>query len=211
MKRIAMIAVMTLAFVGFSEAAGDAQAGQAKAAICSACHGADGNSATPAFPKLAGQGEKYMVKQLMDMKEGKRVVNEMLAFLPALTEQDIADISAFYAAQPTTLNQADPDLVELGKSLYMAGNKETGVTACAACHSPTGAGNETAAFPKLGGQHAAYTALQLRKFALGARHEGAAVAEVRVNDGDTRMMRDVAFRLKDYEIEALASYISGLH
>lgn len=211
MKQIITIVMMTLAWVGLAQAAGDAEAGKTKSAVCAGCHGMDGNSQIAQYPKLAGQGEKYLVKQLLDMKSGDRVVNEMLGFLPPLNEQDIEDISAYYASLPATLNQAKPELVELGKQIYLGGNKDTGVTACAGCHSPTGAGNDPAGFPKLGGQHADYIMVQLKKFQLGARHEGTPVAEARVNDGETRMMRDIAFRMKDFEIEAVASYISGLH
>jgi len=210
MKRITSFLIIALAGISFAHAAGDPEAGKAKAAVCGSCHGADGNSAAPNFPKLAGQGAAYTIKQLQDMKDGKRVVNEMVGFLPALDEQGIKDIAAYYESQATTLGQADPDLVELGQKLYMGGNMETSVTACAGCHSPTGKGNGPAAFPALSGQHPAYIVAQLQKFREGARHEGAAVADVRVNDAN-RMMRDIAFKLKDFEIEALASYISGLH
>lgn len=211
MKRLASIFFIALFGMTLAHAAGNPEAGKAKSATCAGCHGADGNSTVPSFPKLAGQNERYLIKQLQDMKTGDRVVNEMLAFLPALTDQDIEDIAAYYAGQSGTVGQADPELVELGRKLYMGGNPETGVTACAACHSPSGKGNPAAGFPSLSGQHTAYTAAQLNKFRLGARHEGAATADVRINDGEARMMRETAFRLKDFEIEALASYIAGLH
>lgn len=211
MKQIITAIAISLAFVGFAQAAGDAEAGKSKSSMCMGCHGVDGNSMVPMFPSLAGQNSAYLAKQLMDMKSGDRVVNEMVGFVAALNEQDFEDLAAFYASQtPKTGMGTNAELDELGKQLYMGGNMETGVTACAACHSPTGDGNSAAGYPALKGQHATYIASQLNKFQLGARHQGAATANVRINDGDSRMMRDIAFKLKDFEVEALAAYIAGM-
>jgi len=211
MKRITTAIAILFATIGFAQAAGDAGAGQAKAGMCMGCHGPDGNSFVPMFPSLAGQNEAYLVKQMADIKSGNRVVNEMVGMLMALNDQDMADVAAFYSSQTAKTGQgADANLAELGQQLYMGGNKETGVAACAACHSPTGDGNASAGFPSLKGQHALYVSNQLKKFRLGARHEGAATADARINDSDTAMMRDIAFKLKDFEIEALSAYITGM-
>lgn len=181
-------------------AQGDAAAGQAKSALCATCHGADGNSALSINPKLAGQSAKYIVKQLMDYKSGARVNPTMSAMVGNLSDQDMQDIAAWYSSQAVTLQGADAAALELGERLYRGGNKDLGVAACAACHSPTGSGNAPAGFPSLGGQHADYTLIQLKSFRSGER----------ANDNSS-MMRSVVERLTDKELEALASYVSGLN
>jgi cytochrome c553 len=196
------LATLLMAAISLSaHAAGDAAAGETKVAVCAACHGADGNSALGVNPKLAGQSERYTLKQLRDIKSGARSVPLMAGLLDNLNDQDLADIAAFYAAQETTVQGADPELVELGERIYRTGIADLGVAACSACHSPTGNGVAQAGFTALGGQHAEYIAAQMKAFRAGTR----------VNDGDTAPMRIVSERLTDREIEALASYISGLH
>jgi len=185
----------------FSASATDVEAGKSASASCAGCHGADGNSAVGSFPKLAGQGAKYLVKQMNDIKSGARSAVEMTGILDGLSAQDFNNIAAFYQSQTMSGGQAKKDLVEKGEDLYRAGNPATNVAACTACHGPTGAGIELAVFPALAGQHADYVAKQLKNFRSGDR----------ANDGDTRVMRSVVARLSDKEIEALASYISGLH
>ena len=200
---------------------GDPAAGKAKVGECTACHGADGNSPSPAFPKLASLGERYLLKQMQDILCGfksaeeqkaskctARSVPTMAGQLDAFSQQDLADIAAYYASQPIQVGQADPELVALGEQIYRAGIKEKGVAACTACHSPTGKGNAPAGFPALGGQHAAYIDTQLKAFREGADYNG---ERGRNNDGDTKIMRAVADKLSDREIEAVASYISGLY
>lgn len=181
-------------------AQGDAAAGQAKSALCSTCHGADGNSELSINPKLAGQSANYIVKQLMDYKSGARANATMAAMVGSLSPQDMQDIAAWYSSQQVTLAGADAETLELGQRIYRGGNKELGVAACAACHSPTGSGNEPAGFPSLSGQHVDYTLAQLKSFRSGAR----------ANDSSS-MMRSVVERLTDKELEALASYVSGLN
>jgi len=211
MRHFITVIAMTLATMGFAHAAGNITAGQGKAGMCMGCHGMDGNSMVPMFPSLAGQNERYIAKQLRDVKSGARVINEMTGLVGTLQDQDFEDLGAFYFTQVAKAGQgADAALAELGKTLYMGGNAETGVAACAACHSPTGKGNSAAGYPSLQGQHAPYVVAQLKKFREGARHNGAATAAVRINDGDTRMMRDIAFKLKDFEIDALAAYVAGM-
>lgn len=210
MKKLIVSLFVLAGIAGFTHAAGDAEAGEALTAVCAGCHGADGNSAVASFPKLAGQGERYLLKQLQDVKNGDRIIVEMTGLLNGFNDQQLADISAYYASQSIQVGEADPDLFDLGESLYKAGNSETGVPACIGCHAATGEGNSVAGFPALGGQHADYTIAQLVKFQKGYRAESPS-ADTRTNDGDAMMMRTIAFRLKDFEIEALASYIQGLH
>ncbi len=189
--------------------AGDAAAGKALTTACAACHGADGNSMAPTFPKLAGLGEKYLLKQLEDIKSGARVVPEMTGQLTNLSAADLENIAAYYASKEMGLagSKDDKELLELGAKIYRAGIKEVGVPACIGCHSPTGAGNAPAGFPKLGGQHADYIAKQLRDFRAGAEYTD----KGRHNDGDTRTMRSGVTRMSDKEIDAVANYIAGLH
>lgn len=209
-KLVVASAMLAMAVSGMTHAAaGDPSAGKNKAAVCSACHGADGNSQVASFPKLAGQNSRYLIKQMKDIKGGKRPVIEMTGLLDSMSDQDMADIAAYYASQKTTVGAAKKDLVELGERIYRAGIRNKNVSACTACHSPTGQGNGPAGFPALSGQHAAYIAKQLKAFRLGAdqpEHDKA-----RTNDGEIRIMRDTAANLSDLEIEAVSSYISGLH
>jgi len=186
-------------------AGGDAEAGQAKAATCVACHGVDGNSAVPTFPKLAGLGHKYLLKQMKDIRDGRRPVALMAGQVDNMSDQDLADIAAFYDAQPRTGGMADPDKVALGRKVYLAGIAERQVPACSGCHSPTGNGNGPAGYPSLGGQHAEYIAAQLKMFRKGYEDPAG-----RTNGGEAKIMRTTAFRMSDMEIEAVASYIAGL-
>ena len=199
---LTLLSTMTLAlFAGTTYAQGNAEAGETKAAVCGSCHGADGNSTIAGNPKLAGQNARYLIKQMEDIQSGAREVMLMSGILNNLDEQDFADIAAFYAAQEPTIEAADPELVELGESIYRTGISSLSVAACTACHSPTGQGNAQGGFPALSGQHAEYTAAQLKAFR----------SKARTNDGSSMPMQIVTERLTDKEIEALASYISGLN
>jgi cytochrome c553 len=180
-------------------AAGDAAAGKAKSATCVACHGMDGNSAAPNFPKIAGQHEGYLYKQLMDFKTGKRVDPTMAGMVAALSKKDMRDLAAYYAGQTGSKGTTAEDQLALGQVIYRSGNATTGVSACAACHSPTGAGNPQANFPQLSGQHATYTESQLQQFAKGTR----------ANDAGS-MMRVIARKMSDAEMKAVSEYIQGL-
>ena len=206
-KTIATIALVlgtSLAHAG-DMLQGDAAAGEAKAVTCGACHGADGNSVVPSFPKLAGLGDKYLLKQMKDIRDGRRVVAAMAGQVDNMSDQDLADIAAFYDEQTRTLELADADLMELGRKVYMAGIMERKVAACSGCHSPSGKGNGPGGFPGLAGQHPDYIAAQLKMFRTGYEdHAG------RTNDGDSKIMRTTAFELSDKEIEAVASYAAGL-
>lgn len=184
---------------------GDAAAGKTKVAVCGACHGADGNSVTPNFPKLAGQGSKYLVQQLTDIRDGTRSVPEMVGQLNNMSDQDLLNIAAFYSSQAASGGQAKEALVPLGQQIFRGGIAARGVPACSACHSPTGKGNASAGYPALAGQHATYISNQLKKYRQGYDDENG-----RTNDGEAKIMRTVAFGLSDKEIEAVSSYVSGL-
>jgi cbb3-type cytochrome c oxidase subunit III len=210
MNKVLVSLLLTLGITGIAHAAGNAEAGQEKVAVCGACHGADGNSAAPNFPKLAGQGESYLFKQLQDIKAGStpgapegvgRKVLEMTGMLDPFNEQDLADIAAYFSSQKMTVGMADPALVEQGEKLFRGGKLDLGMPSCTGCHAPNGVGNDLAGFPQLGGQHAAYTAKQLTDFREGSR----------TNDGDAAIMRTIASKLSNKDIEALSSYIQGLH
>lgn len=198
--------VLAVTVIGTNvQAAGDAEAGQAKAATCVACHGVDGNSAVPTFPKLSGLGHKYLLKQMQDIRDGRRPVALMAGQVDNMTDEDLSDIAAFYDAQERSGGMSDPDKVALGRKVYLAGIADRQVPACSGCHSPTGNGNSLAGYPSLGGQHAEYIASQLKMFRKGYEDPTG-----RTNGGDARIMRTTAFRMSDMEIEAVASYIAGL-
>lgn len=213
MKKLILAAALVAAAVGSAQAqqaaaiVGDAAAGRAKAEVCAACHSADGNSVVGMYPKIAGQNWRYAFKQLLDIKSGVRPVPVMEPMVAPMSDQDLADVAAFYASQPAGLAQADPALAERGATIYLGGIRDKGVPACAACHSPNGTGNAPAGLPRLGGQHAEYLVTTLRAYRAGADGDPAG----RTNDGDSAQMRIIAARLSDAEINALSSYISGLH
>ena len=211
MKKLAILLGLAMGwaqtgFTAEANLAGDAAAGKAQTEVCAACHGADGNSAVPTFPKLAGQGEKYLYKQLKDIRDGARPIPTMAGQLDGKSNQDLADIATYYASQAGTGGQTDPALLALGEAVYRGGIPERNVAACVACHSPTGKGNAPAGFPSLAGQHADYIAAQLTAYRKGYEDETG-----RINDGDTRIMRITAFGLSDMEIQAVASYAAGLN
>jgi len=184
-------------------AEGDAAAGQAKSAICAACHGADGNSMVPQWPKLAGQHAAYLERQTSLIKSGARPVPEMAGIVGAMSEQDFADIAAFYSTQKNNGGVADEALRPLGEKLWRAGNAETGVPACMACHGPAGEGNPLSGYPALAGQHSVYTASMLKRYRAGENWGE--------KDVNSKVMVGTAARLTDDEITALASYIQGLY
>jgi cytochrome c553 len=177
--------------------AGDPTEGKQKAESCGGCHGPDGNGAAPIFPKLAGQHASYLTKQLHDFKTEKRPEPTMTAMALALSDDDMADIGAFYAAQGVQVEAAQQN--ELGRTIYRAGDPQRGVPACSGCHGPEAKGNEPAGYPALRGQYAAYLSKTLHDFKGKARY----------NDSN-EMMRVVAARLTDEEITGLSEYITGL-
>lgn len=181
---------------------GSADAGKAKSTTCSACHGADGNSVNPEWPSLAGQHAGYAYQQLQAFKSGDRVNVLMSGQAMMLQDQDMRDLAVYFESQtPAAKSVADASSVDKGEALYRGGDRENGVSACMACHGPTGRGNPAADYPAIAGQYAVYTAKQLRDYASGTRKSVAAV----------QSMRDIASRLNEEDIQAVASYIQGLH
>jgi len=195
--------IWSLCLIGLGQmafAGGDAARGEALTGTCVACHGTDGNSLAGSFPNIAGQNPAYLLKQLQDIQSGARSAVLMTGILDGMSQQDLEDLSAFYAGQTAGVGAADPALVSLGESIYKAGIARKQVAACSGCHAPSGDGNGLAGFPKIGGQWAEYTETQLKAFRSGDRR----------NDGDSKMMRLSAMDLSDEEIAAVSSYIAGL-
>lgn len=183
---------------GAAPARPDLAKGQATStAICAACHTADGSRGSPANPILQGQHPEYLVKQLAEFKSGKRDNAVMKGFAGTLGEDDMRNVAAFYGSKQAKAGFAkNKDLVLLGEKIYRGGIADRSIPACAACHSPNGAGIP-AQYPRLSGQHADYTEAQLVAFRSGARKNSA-------------QMMDVAAKLNDREIKAIADYIAGL-
>lgn len=200
---------------------GDAEAGKARALTCTACHGPEGNSSSPLWPNIAGQNAPYLLAQMKafkkavdepDADEGVRHEPLMTSQVMTLGNQDMADLAAYFETLPGAVQAVAPvntsnikmtadQVVALGEALYRGGDLEDKTAACLACHGPAGKGNPAAKYPAVAGQHAAYTAKQLRDYRSGTR----------TTDGKTRIMRDIAATLDDKEIEALSSYMQGLH
>ncbi|MEO7936146.1 MAG: c-type cytochrome [Dokdonella sp.] len=181
---------------------GDAKAGEGKAAVCGACHGADGNSAVPTYPKLAGQNESYIVRQLGQFKSGKRMNPIMMPFASTLSEQDMHDVGAYFSGKQATPGQTDDAYVKRGQQLFRAGDEKLGVPACMACHGPSGRGMAGAAYPQLSGQWADYVGAKLNEWRSGTSWG---------DDDHAKVMPAIAKRLSDEDIAALASYVQGLH
>jgi cytochrome c553 len=199
-KFAALTLVAVLGWTGSLHAAGTVEAGQAKAAACMACHGMDGNSANPEWPSLAGQHSSYIVKQLKHFKAGERQNVLMAPMAMILADQDMEDLAAYFSAQKLlATGETEPSKLQFGKKIYLAGIASKGVPACSGCHGPSGSGIAGAAFPRIGGQHAVYAALQLRNYKSGAR----------ATDPNS-MMRTITSRLTDDEIDAVASYLQGM-
>ena len=196
-------ALSLLAACGLSTASlaeGSKEAGQAKSTACVACHGIDGNSANPEWPSIAAQSPAYVVRQLVAFRGGQRQDPLMSPMAAALSDQDIADLAAYYAAQTIHASgETEPSKLELGRHVYRSGTLETQVTSCAGCHGPLGRGNGPAGYASLQGLHAGYVAAQLRAYKAGTR-----------TTDPNQMMRDVAALLSDEEIDAVAAYIQGL-
>lgn len=174
-----------------------------QAQVCVACHGVDGNSTVGIWPKLAGQHEGYLIKELIDFRKGDKGGRNdptMFGMTQNLSDQDIQILAAFYAHQKETPGSAKPESMSLGEKIYRGGNLKTGVAACIACHGPNGAGNAPAHYPKLSGQQAEYTVTELKKFRAGTR-----------SNDPNNIMRDIAKRMSDEEIQAVSDYVSGLH
>ncbi|MGX9461779.1 c-type cytochrome [Shewanella sp. A14] len=206
MKKLALALSVVAAMSSSAMAEGNAEVGKTKAIVCSACHGVDGNSMIDMYPKLAGQHPEYLEKQLKEFRSAAKTGGKegrmdpiMIGMSMGLSDEDIADISAFFASQQKVVADV-VDVPAIGEKLYKGGDAARGITACVACHGPEGNGAAAAGFPVVGGQHANYIKIQLNKFRDASRH----------NDLNG-MMQDVAKKLSDADIEALSKYISSIN
>jgi len=206
MKKILIACLMPVFGVMFfatsgAALAGDPVAGKTKSAACGGCHGFDGNSPIAMYPKLAGQNEAYITKQIHDFKANTTRKNEiMMGMTAALSDEDAADIGAYFQAQSVSASAPfDESKVAAGREIYKGGNLQTGVPACQACHGPTGAGTAGIGFPMLGGQYVEYTLAQLKAFKDGSR----------TND-DKELMRSIVSKMSDEDMTAVANYIASL-
>ena len=177
-------------------------AGLALSAPCTACHGADGNTLIPEYSNIAGQNEKYLYKQLKLIQSNERPIPLMVGQLDAMTDKNLRDLSAYYASLPGKIGQASEENLELGEAIYRGGILEKKVAACTACHAPNGNGNLLAGFPRLSGQPVEYTIAQLKAY----REQ-----ERTTDEYVSGMMRDIAAKMTDTEIAAVANYITGLY
>ena len=181
-----------------------AKAQQIVSTVCAACHGADGNSPTPANPSLAGQQAQYITVQLMHFKSGVRVNPVMAGMAANLTPEDMTALGAYFAQQkPKGSAARNRELVQAGQKIYRAGNSATGLPACAACHAPNGVGIP-ARYPRIGGQYADYLYAQLTAFKNGERG-------MDDKDANGRVMAQIAGMMRDQEMRAVAEYAAGLH
>ena len=194
------LSLMIAGAMSLAHADGNMAAGKVKSAACQACHGADGNSVNPLWPKLAGQSAGYIVKQLSDFKSGKRKDPIMTGMAASLSTQDMEDVAAYFSSQKMSagVDNADADTVKIGEQLYRGGDWKFGIPACMSCHGPAGHGIPPR-FPRIAGQHAAYLEKQLVAFKNGDR----------TNDGN--VMGPIAFRMSLAQIKAVAGYMQGLH
>ncbi len=184
--------------------AGDVELGKAKSVVCAACHGADGNSVNPIWPKFAGQHEEYIAKQLSLFKNGSRKATVMAGMVAGLSQDDIDNLAAYYTSKKPTIGYADESLVEAGKALYQGGRADMKIPACMACHGMAGTGNPLSGYPVVAGQHATYSEQRLKAFRAG---------ETAGDDNDTngKIMASIAKHLTDDEIKAVSSYMQGLY
>jgi cytochrome c553 len=196
--------IFSIFFSQQTVAAGDPVAGAQKTQTCSVCHGPNGNSINPDWPNLAGQHPQYIVKQLQNFKGGTRMSPQMSLIAATLSDQDMEDIASHYAEQAISESQipatVEYRIIELGERIYRAGDASKNLAACMGCHGPGAEGNPAANYPSLTGQHAAYTAIQLQAFK----------TETRNNDTNS-VMREIALKLSNDEIQAVSQYLQGLY
>ncbi len=181
---------------------GDAKAGEGKAAVCGACHGMDGNPTDKQYPKLAGQNEAYIARQITLFKTMKRQSPIMMGFAATLSAQDMHDIGAYFASKTALPGVADDKLVAAGQALYRGGGMKLGVPACMACHGPDGRGMAGTGFPQLGGQWTDYVTAKLKDWKSGTTWG---------DDPMAKIMPAIAQSLTEADINAVASYVEGLH
>ena len=186
---------------------GTVQAGQTKSAVCSACHGPNGNSANPEWPRLAGQSAVYIAAQLRLFRSGIRNNPIMKPLAAGLSDQDISDLAVYYQAQTVAGLEADPSFWKAGADLYRRGDKARDIPACIACHGPVGRGNIVGGYPALRAQQSVYVVKQLNDYASGARYTGTNVSTA---DPNSVMMLTIAKRLTPEDIRNVASYVQGM-
>jgi cytochrome c553 len=208
-------AAIVVAFAATSASAADAikgsaEAGATKAAVCTACHGVNGNSTNPEWPNLAGQNAAYIREQLAMFKAKKRNNPIMAPIIEPLTEQDFADIAEFFAAQTPAGGEADPSYWKAGEALYKSGDVARNIPACTACHGPAGQGNAGSGYPALRAQHSVYTVKQLQDYLTKNRYRDASDANTVYTTRNSAMMTTIAARLSPEDIRNLASYLQGL-
>jgi cytochrome c553 len=189
---------------------GSADAGATKAAVCTACHGVNGNSTNPEWPVLAGQNAAYLREQLVMFKEKKRNNPLMFPIVEPLTEQDVADLAAFFSTQTPAGLEADPSYWKAGEALYRSGDVARNIPACTSCHGPAGQGNSASGYPALRAQHSVYTVKQLQDYLTQNRYRDAADPSKVNQTPNSVMMTTIAARLTPEDIRNLASYLQGL-
>jgi cytochrome c553 len=187
---------------------GSVQNGQTKAAVCFGCHGPNGNSTNPAWPTLAGQNAIYVAEQLKLFRAKVRDNAVMAPITAPLSDQDIADLAVYFAAQTPTGLEADPSYWKAGQTVYERGDKTREIPACIACHGPVGRGNPVGGYPALRAQQSAYTIKQLNDYAQGTRYSGATDKNPASPNG--YIMATIAKRLTPDDVRDLASYVSGM-
>jgi cytochrome c553 len=189
---------------------GSVEAGATKAAVCTACHGVNGNSSNPEWPSLAGQNAAYIFEQLTMFKARKRINEIMYPIVAPMSEQDFADVSAYYATQTPAGLEADPSYWKAGQALYIKGDATRNIPACTACHGPAGQGNPAAGYPALRAQHSTYTVKQLQNYLTKNRYRDASDPAVVHQTRNSAMMTTIAERLTPEDIRNLSSYLQGL-
>jgi cytochrome c553 len=201
---------MPVAFAQSPPVTGSADAGAAKAAVCAACHGPNGNSTNPEWPSLAGQNAAYTFEQLTMFKAKKRNNPIMQPIIDPLSEQDFADLAAYFAQQTPAGLEADPSYWKAGQALYVAGDPARNIPACTACHGPAAQGNPGSGYPALRAQHAVYTVKQLQDYLTQNRYRDPADPSKVNSTRNGVMMSTIAARLTPEDIRNLASYLQGL-
>lgn len=206
---LAIVLLTSAASATAEDLTGDATAGAGKAAVCTACHGLNGNSVNPEWPVLAGQNAAYLREQIVSIKTAKRANPLMQPMVQGLTDQDVADLAAFYSIQTVAGHEADPSYWKAGEKLYRGGDVKRDIPACMACHGPVAHGNPAAGYPALQAQHSVYTINQLNNYATDARYgkddKGRTLA-----GPNAQIMNTIAARLSAEDRRNLASYIQGI-
>lgn len=202
MRKLLTGLVLTFGLAGLAQAADPSAGKEIAQNQCVSCHGPKGvEPLQPNYARLADLGEDYLFRQLKAIKSGDRNVAAMMGVVANLDEQDMRNLAAYYNQQKMPRGEADPDKVEAGASLYRGGDLSRNVAACIACHGPKGLGNEPAVYPRLSGQSAGYVVKSLKDYRSGAR----------VYDEHSQIMGDIASKLNDEEMKAVAEYVEGLY